>query len=176
MKPQSVFLLVFAVQFTYAASPEPYRDSPRQRFYALGGKQTTANVIVRGDELTTADIAQGRDLSKYIDGGSFDAGMNDQKNPSRVRRFIWDCWHHKRRGYIRETGQSVDASGTWHLFIETAADGQWHVAWRGVHSVGILTDQPDIVSVTWEPRKRGDRPGPRVLVFRNRDGYEIQRM
>jgi hypothetical protein len=175
VKPLCVLLVLFAVQFSYAASPEPYWDNPRQRFYALGGKQAAANVIVHGEDLTTADIAEGRDLSKYVDGGSFDAGMNEQKNPSRVRRFIWDCWQHKRRGYIRESGRSVDASGTWHIFIEPA-DGHWHVAWRGVHSDKTVTDQPDIVSVAREPRKRGDRPGPRVLVFRNRDGYEIMRM
>jgi hypothetical protein len=100
--------------------------------------------------------------------------MNDQKNPSRVRAFIWHRWRDKRRGYIRETGQSVDAAGTSHIFIEPTAGGQWHVAWRGVHCDGTVTDQPDIVS--WEARKRSDRTGHCVLVFRNRDGYEIARM
>jgi hypothetical protein len=176
VKPQCVLLLFVAAQCVYAATPEPYWDNPHQRFYALGGKEAAAEVIVRGNDLTTTDIAQRRDLSKYIDGGSFNAGMNEQKNPSKVRRFIWDCWRHKRRGYIRESGQSVDASGTWHIFIEPAANGKWHIAWRGVHGNKTVTDQPDIVSVAWKPRKRDDRPGSRVLVFRNRNGYEIQRM
>lgn len=167
--------LIIALRFAYA-SPEPYWDNPRQRFYALGGNTVAADVIVRGNDLTTADIAQGRDLSKYLDGGSFDAGLNEYKNPARVRRFIWNCWQHKRRGYIRDSGESVDASGTWHIFIDPAADGHWHIAWRGAHSDKTVTDQPDIVSVAWERRKRDDRPGDRVLVFRNRDGYEIMRM
>ena len=41
---------------------EPYWETPNQKFYALGGKETPAKIISRGQELTADDIAQGRDL------------------------------------------------------------------------------------------------------------------
>jgi hypothetical protein len=176
VKLPTALLLAVTLHGASAKEPQQYFETPRLRFSALGGKETPAEVIVRGNDLTTSDIAQGRDLSQYVDGGSFDSGFNDRRNPSKVRQFIWNCWHHRHRGYMRDSGHSVDASGTSHIFVEPAADGRWHVAWRIVRSDSTVSDMPDIVSVTWQPRKRGDRPGERVLVFRHREDYEIQRL
>jgi hypothetical protein len=176
VKGRIALLFAVALQCANAKEPKQYFETPRQEFFALGGKETPAKVIVRGNDLTTLDIAEGRDLSQYVNGGSFDSGFNGRRNPSKIRQFIWNCWHHRHRGYIRDSSHSIDASGTSHIFVEPAADGHWHVAWRIVRSDNTISDMPDTVSVTWQPRKRGDRPGEHILVFRHRDDYEIQRL
>ena len=160
---------------------EPYWETPNQKFYALGGKQTPAKIISRGEELTTDDIAQGRDLSLYDRGGLFDC-QHHWDEPSRdhcdvqaIRKFIWEHWHQKKRGYIRATFNSVDATSTFHIFIEPTSSGRWHVAWRIARHTNEITDCPDITSVAWESRKRGDEKGSKVLVFRHQDHSEIQR-
>src|SRR6266478_2505729 len=130
VSPRLALLLGVALHCASAKEPQQYFETPRQQFFALGGKETPAKVIVHGNDLTTPEVAQSRDLSQYTDGGSFDSGFNDCGNPSKVRQFIWSCWHHRHRGYIRDSGHSVDASGTSHIFVEPAADGSWHVAWR----------------------------------------------
>jgi hypothetical protein len=86
---------------------EPYWETRNQKFYALGGKQTPAKIIVRGRELTTDDTAQGRDLSTHDDGGFFDCSdywnkpSKDYYKFSAIRKFIWRHWGQKQRGYIR---------------------------------------------------------------------------
>src|SRR5215212_97238 len=111
VRPLAIILGLVALQGTSAEEPQHY-DTPRDRFFALGGRETHVHVTAHGRDLTTDDIAQKRDLAQYADGGSFDAGFNGRRDPSVVRRFIWSCWEHHRRGYIRYGGFTVDASGT----------------------------------------------------------------
>jgi hypothetical protein len=161
---------------------EPYWETEGQKFYGLGGKDTTAKVIRRGQELTTDDIAQGRDLSTYGDGGFFDCSdywnkpSRDYREFSAIRKFIWRHWQQKERGYIRVTLNSRDAWSTSHIFIEPSSGGRWHVAWRIARHNNAISDCPDITSVAWESRRRGDEfIGSKVLVFRHEDYTAIQR-
>src|SRR3954447_11703389 len=176
------FLLFAAATTAYAADSEPYWETANQKFYALGGKTTAAEIAVRGGhELTADNIAQGRDLSAYDQGGSFDCRQWTVERRRRcslvaIRTFLWNHWHQKRRGYVRITFDSVDAQSTNHIFVEPAADGSWHVAWRIARHTNEITDVPDITSVAWEPRTRIDLRGARVLVFRHSDHSEIERL
>jgi len=161
---------------------EPYWETEGQKFFGLGGKDTPTKVILRGRELTTEDIAQGRDLSTYDNGEFFDCSnywnkpSRDHRKFSAIRNFIWRHWEQKERGYIRVTLSSRDAWSTSHIFIEPSSGGRWHVAWRIVRSHNSISDCPDITSVAWALRRRGDEfEGSKVLVFRHEDYSAIQR-
>jgi len=161
---------------------EPYWETEGQKFYGLGGKNTPAKVIQRGQELTTDDIAQARNLSTYDDGGFFDCSdywnkpSRDYRQISAIRKFIWQHWQQKKRGYIRATFNSRDAWSTSHIFIEPGPGGHWHVAWRIARHNNEITDCPDITAVAWEPRRQNDEhKGSKLLVFRHEDYTAIQR-
>jgi hypothetical protein len=94
-------------------------------------------LVMNGRELTASNIAQGRDLKLYDDGGHFDCrqlALSDTAPRNcdlpKARDFIWEHWQKKRRGYIRVTVDSVDTMSTSHIFIEPDSHGAWHVAWR----------------------------------------------
>src|SRR5689334_9758485 len=144
-------IIAILLQNTEAEKPQQNWDTPRQ------GSNTEIQVFKRGHDLTTADIEQGRDLSQYKDGGSIDRPRYEQPNFSQIRQFIWSCWQHKRRGYIRYSDCSVDSCSTSHFFIEPRADGVWRIAWRIAYGSNRVTDFPDIVSVAWEKRQKGDQ-------------------
>src|SRR5215813_12700427 len=121
-----------------------------QRNLVQSGTTTTpAKVFEKSkDELTAENIAQGRDLLKYDDGGFFDCrGWVPLKSPqcdeSKLKTFVWQKWSEKRRGYIRVTYDSVDAISTSHIFIEPDESGKWSVIWRIVrwHSIPQLSNQ-----------------------------------
>ncbi len=166
-------------------------ETPNERFYRKGGKSTEAEIIVQKGQLTTAAIAQKRDLSLYDDGGhsncraglvSFqgedDADFNlENCRIPEVRDFIWEHWQSKRRGYVRISFDSVDAVSTSHIFIEPDQNGRLHVAWRIVRHSGEITDIPDIISIERaEPGKMDRGGGSYVLVFKDRDGEEEERL
>ena len=111
--------------------PEPYWETPNQKLYALGGKETPAKVIARGQELTTEDIAQGRDLSLYDPGGLFDC-QHHWDEPSRdhcdmqaIRRFIWTHWTQRREvtSALRSTASMRGVRLTYLLSRVPAATG-----------------------------------------------------
>jgi hypothetical protein len=172
------YLILFAIATTVAAQSE----TRREKFFALGGRETPAKIIAHGVELTTDDIAQGRDLSSYDQAGFFDCrSVAPPPRPhcelETIRKFIWEHWQAKRRGYIRVTWNSVDATSTSHVFIEPAAEGgSWHVTWRIVRDRRFITELPDITSVAWVPRTENDEAGEKILVFRHANHEEIQRL
>ena len=97
--------------------------------------QTEANLIMEGRELKTADIAQGRELKLYDDGGHFDCREHSLSDTAprncdlaKARDFIWEHWRKRRRAYIRVTVDSVDTMSTSHiLWSQTmAASGIWY--------------------------------------------------
>jgi len=114
-------------------------------------KSTKAEVIgLEKSELTTKDITQNRDLTKYEQGGYFDcrswAPEEDDRgecNEKKIRDFIWLHWTEKKRGYIRVTRNSVDAQSTSHIFIEPNNSGKWRAVWRIVrlHAIPELSNQ-----------------------------------
>jgi hypothetical protein len=187
-----IALLLVGLGITQAQKKRAQRqETPNERFYRKGGKSTKAAIIVQNGQLTTAAIAQGRDLSLYDDGGHANcrAGMVRFQGESaadfnsencrilKVRDFIWEHWQNKRKGYIRISFDSVDAVSTSHIFVEPDQNGKWHVAWRIVRHFGEITDITDIISVERAEPKRTDRGGGSyVLVFKDRDGDEEERL
>ena len=149
--------------------------------------ETQADLTMDGRELKTPDIAQGRDLTKYDDGGHHDCrnhSLSDTAPRScdyaNARDFILAHWERKRRGYIRLTVDSVDTMSTSHIFIEPAADG-WRICWRvaqaRANGPSVVRDLPDIVSV--ERTRHGeydDLAGSHALSFKGRDGVEQTRL
>jgi hypothetical protein len=130
---------------------------------------------------TTKAIAGTRNLPLYDDAGHFDcrkftreAIYKRPKDETRIaaamgnaRTFIWEHWQSKKRGYIRITFNSVDATSTSHIFIEPDSSGVWQVTWRIVRHNNEVDDLPPIRIID---RKNVD--GEAVLVFRAADGEE----
>jgi hypothetical protein len=146
-------------------------------------KETEAKITMDGRELTTAGIAQERDLKRYDVGGHFDCRSHALSDTAPrncdipgVRDFIWKHWHAKRRGYIRITFDSVDAMSTSHIFVEPNQRGKWHVAWRIARHNNLITDVGEIVAVERAKPGTSDEPGSYVLVFRQKSGGEIERL
>ncbi len=138
-------------------------------------------VILSGSELTTPDIAQGRDLSIYDAGGHFDCGRASHRELfervqciAEARAFISQHWRQRRRGYIRLSQDSVDAHATAHIFIEPDAHGVWRIAWRmartGIYRQPQLKDLPDTYQLS---HIRADAEGAGTLLFCTADGKEI---
>ncbi len=147
------------------------------------------DVVGKGPILTTGNIAQGRDLKSYDDGGSCafsryldSPAMKDRCNFPRVRAFVWEHWHQKQRGYIRIGLAGVDTSSAAHLFIERDAKGIWHIALRWVFSGGVthpagVVDATSILSVVRVKHEKFDLPGGSyALSFRAADGSKVWRL
>ena len=90
-----------------------------------------------GIGLTTNNITQKRDISQYTLGGHIDCRRWGKENKLSVeckknslRDFIWQLWTDKKRGYITQSGDSVDASSTAHIFIEPDKKGNWNIVIR----------------------------------------------
>lgn len=131
---------------------------------------------------TTDEIAGARTLSLYDDAGHFDCRRFSQdatyKRPEEektriasamksARDFIWEHWQSKKRGYIRITFNSVDATSTSHIFIEPDARSVWQVTWRIVRHNDRVDDLPPI-RIIEQKNVRGET----VLVFKTADGDE----
>ena len=189
------FLSISAALTTVLATQTPKKknETPNERFYRKGGKETKAVVIIKDGELTTSDVAQQRDLASYASGGHINCrdGMvryggesaadfsSERCQLPKLRDFVWEHWQAKKRGYIRISFDSVDAVSTSHLFIEPDKDGKWHVAWRIVRHLGEITDVPDIRAIKQRSATRNDfecrcDPGSMILSFSDWEGDEIQ--
>ncbi len=84
-----------------------------------------------------------------------------------ARAFIWEHWQSKKRGYIRITFNSVDATSTSHIFIEPDSYGVWRVTWRIVRRNNEVDDLPPIRIIV-----RKTVGAEYVLVFNAADGKE----
>jgi hypothetical protein len=192
-----IALVVIAITaIAVAVESQKRRDeTPAERFYRKGGKETKADVVVDHGALTTANIAQQRDLTIYDDGGHINCRLGmvryagetasdfsaERCQLPKLRNFMFEHWVAKKRGYVRISFDSVDAVSTSHLFIEPDGDGKWHVAWRIARHNNKITDIPDVRSLRQRPATRADiecrcKPGDTVLSFIDADGDEIQRL
>jgi hypothetical protein len=189
----AVFFIAVAAIASGVESQKRRNETPSERFYRKGGKETKAKVFVDHGALATSDIAQKRNLTIYDDGGHINCrlGMvlysgetaNDFSRErcqlSKLRDFVWEHWQTKKRAYIRISFDSVDAVSTSHLFIEPDRDGQWHVAWRIARHTNEITDIPEIRAIRQRPATREDiecrcHPGTILLSFIDWEGDEIQ--
>jgi hypothetical protein len=163
---------------TFLLKQIPNSDQPEPG-YGIPGPD---DVVKKGTELTTANLAQGRDLRLYDDGGHFDCrrwALPKNTKPHchvpEVRAFIWHHWQRKHRGYICVTTNSPDWVGTTHIFIEPDTNGVWHILVRVV-ARGIR-DLPAAASLTRVKHTKFDEPGGAyALSFRALDGSEVGRL
>jgi hypothetical protein len=131
---------------------------------------------------TTHEIAGARILSLYDNAGHFDCRRftkeaiykRPEEEKTRIaaatehaRDFIWQHWQAKKRGYIRITFNSVDATSTSHIFIEPDASGVWQLTWRIVRHNDRVNDVPPI-RIIEQKNERGDT----LLVFKTANGEE----
>ena len=145
----------------------------------------------------TREIAQGRNLELYDKSGDFNAiePIDGSRHHGKIRRiaalrkFIWEHWQKKRRGYITLSESGIDAGWTWHIFIEPTQKEDWHIALRivsrsflpppedGKPYPDTVSDRPEITGLKHAQRKRGDSPGGgEVLVFSDENGKEVWRL
>jgi hypothetical protein len=188
---------VFFIAVAAIASGVEYQkrrnETPSERFYRKGGKETKADVYLDHGALTTSGIALKRDLTIYDYGGHIDCrvGMvrysdetakdvsKERCQLSKLRDFVWEHWQTKKRAYIRISFDTVDAVSTSHLFIEPDRDGQWQVAWRIARHTNEITDIPEIRDIRQRLSTREDiecrcAPGTTLLSFIDWEGDEIQ--
>ena len=138
-------------------------------------------------QIPQSEIIQSRDLARYDDGGKFLAALHSPIKPSRMeklRSFILQHWKDHRRAYVRVDFAGVDNLAESHIFIEPNDAGSWRIVWRMIHHQAVipppplhLMDLPEITSVERAKRSKDDwLPGPHVLIFRDKDGKEVQRL
>ena len=89
-----------------------------------------AAASVIADERILAEVAKGRDLGSYKDGGVYRTEINkdDIADVQRLRQFIMRHWTGKRRAFVRYVFQGTDAGTEHYLFIEPAGD-RWRIVW-----------------------------------------------
>lgn len=81
------------------------------------------------------EIVDGRDLTLYDEGGYVEScDQVDEKEWSNclrkreaARRFVYDHWAEKRRGYIQIGHPCVDCSPVDHIFIEPVPNGEMRI-------------------------------------------------
>jgi hypothetical protein len=146
-------------------STAPPDELPNTRFLRKGGRRTRyVKVWNEGSALTTADVAQGRDLTAYDRLEVTDPEprtVSDRgRDPymSQARTFLWEHWHARKRGYLILTGSSVDATSTSHVFVEKDELGRWRVYWRIVRHHSEVDDSPTAYSMRWVIPNGWDQP------------------
>ncbi len=164
-------------------------ETPRERFERKGGKSISVEITIRHDgEITTATLAEGRDVRQYDQGGHFDCRRwtpaaidNGQENERRIssaietaRNFIWERWQNKKRGYVRLTFDSVDAAGTSHIFIEPDENGKWQIVWRIARWHSSLPSVIDTLPTIRRVERKIKNKNVISLVFKDAGGEEWQ--
>jgi hypothetical protein len=156
-----------ALEPANCASAAPRDELPNAQFARKGGR-TTRYVKVRreGTALTVDDVAQGRDLRRYDRLDVSDpkpraaADSGGEGIVAQARSFVWEHWRDHKRGYLRLTLSSVDATSTSHVFVEKDEVGRWRVYWRIVRDHSEIDDLPTTYAVQWvTPARDWDAPG-----------------
>jgi hypothetical protein len=116
------------------------------------------------------------------------------ENKALARKFVWEHWRLRKRGYLIVTWHGVDAAYSSHYFIEPNPNGAWRIIYRGVGANALpppgvpprLTESPEIVAV--EPvseerrdgreRKRAQKLDPQSysLVLKDKDGNVVGKL
>lgn len=128
------------------------------------------------------EIVRGRDLSLYDDDGYVEScDQVDEKDwnaclrkRDAARRFVFDHWAAKRRGYIQVGHPCVDCSPVDHIFIEPDPTGKMRIVITLQTNGPLRTEEASKVrfrQATEEEKRRTD--SATVLVFVDRNGTEI---
>ncbi|MGQ0698989.1 MAG: hypothetical protein ACT4PZ_12195 [Panacagrimonas sp.] len=124
-----------------------------------GWWQSRLEILHDGAWLTTASIAQGRNLREYRTEQMLDPQMTMsyegwgrgkyRDTYTKARDFLWRHWVARRPAYLMLTGQAIGAVTTTHIFVEAEESGRWRVVWRIVRSNGVVDDLPMFYEVEW---------------------------
>ena len=136
-------------------------------------------------------IFESREISLYDDGGQLGCGLEQSKvtrikcerSLEQARRFIWDHWKKRKRGYVAIANASDKAEWVTHLFIEPGADGSWRVAERTIPMLREPQDPEhywlgDLVEIEWNRATDDDKvygltPGTLYLRLSNVTGDSL---
>jgi hypothetical protein len=131
------------------------------------------------------EVIQGRDIELYDNGGDFIAYRPDQPIPriAELRRFLWDHWRQKRRGYVRDGITGMDHHVETHYFVEPDAGGKWQISCRTLNTNSFSPPPPPHISdwsialVEQAKPDKFEQPGDGyVLVFCDREGKDLGRL
>ena len=126
------------------------------------------------------EIIDGRDLSLYDVGGYIEiCGLKDEwtgclKRREAARRFVFDHWTEKRRGYIQVGHPCADCSPVDHIFIEPDPNGDFRIVVTLETNGPLSTEEASKVRfrrADQEEKWRTD--SATILVFVDRKGTEI---
>jgi hypothetical protein len=107
-------------------------------------------------------IFEGREKSLYDDGGQQGCGLEQlkiarlkcERSMEQARRFIWDHWKKRKRGYVGVANTSQKAEWVTHLFIEPTFKGKWRMYERTVPMLREPEDPEhywlgDLIEIEW---------------------------
>ena len=126
------------------------------------------------------EIVNGRNLSLYDEGGYVQScGAIDQwarclRQREAARRFIFDHWAEKRRGYIQVGHPCVDCAPVDHIFIEPDSAGKMRIVITLETNGPLHTGEASKLTfrrANTEEKRRTDSSF--ILVFVDRSGNEI---
>jgi hypothetical protein len=137
-------------------------------------------------------IFEGRDMSLFDDGGThrgcgrerFEHGLAEcEPAMEKARRFVWEHWKKRKRGYVAIVRAHPNGEQTTHLFVEPKDDGKWHVAET---TVPMLRERIDpehyrlgsLIEIEWYRAEADDEtwgftPGSRYLKLTNPTGDSL---
>lgn len=115
-------------------------------------------------------IFESRDRSLYDDGGQQGCGLEQRKvsplkceqSMKQARRFIWDHWKKRKRGYVAIANASDTSEWVTHLFIEPTAEGHWRMDERTIPMLREPDDPEhyrlgDLIEIEWDRATDDDK-------------------
>lgn len=108
-------------------------------------------------------VFEGRDLSLYNSGGRLGCGIREkeadpiscERSVEKARRFIWEHWKMRKRGYLSVARSSGGHEGVTHFFIEPGFEGRWRIVENRVPMLKNPVDPEhyllgDLIEVRWK--------------------------
>lgn len=153
---------------------QPTQSTDKASYYHVG----------ENGELTSPTITAGIDLTKFDQLGHFDcrqwAAADSVKRSSfyekrketaleRVRALIWSRWQQQKPSYLRVTYDSIDATTTYHIFIDLDEMGQRQLILRPLCNYAPGNGYPPIYHLEY----RGTEKKPSALLFKDNAGTTI---
>jgi hypothetical protein len=128
------------------------------------------------------EIIDGRNLSHYDNGGYIESCDQVEKHEwtsclrkrEAARRFVFDHWTAKRRGYIQVGHPCIDCSPVDHIFIEPDSNGKFRIVVT-LETIGPLRTEKASKVIFRQANKDEQRrsDATTVLSFVDRKGNEI---
>lgn len=136
-------------------------------------------------------IDEGRDMSLYDDGGTHGCSrkrpecdlIRCEPTIEKARRFVWEHWKKRKRGYVAVVRAYPEGERTTHLFIEPNENGKWRVVERTVPMLREPADTEhyrlgELLEVNWnratpKDERYGLTPGTPYLILTNITGDSL---